>query len=57
MERSQRKNLIERILAQTPYMPESEKHHTMAEDLDKLQFDTLLILHQSQKGVPPLGSR
>ncbi len=47
--RSQRRTLIEMILKETPYTPESEKYHIMSEDLDKLQWDTLLIIRQSQK--------
>ena len=47
---TQRRTIIEMILAQTPYIPQSAKYQEMEKDLSKLKWDTLIILRQSQKG-------
>ena len=46
---TQRHSLIEMILGDTPYLPQSAKYQILEKDLGKLQWDTLLILRQSQK--------
>lgn len=47
--RTQKSTLIEMILAETPYLPVSIKYKAMTQDLAKLQWDTLLIIRQSQR--------
>ncbi len=46
---TQKDTLIELILKETPYTPESRKYQAMKRDLDKLEWDTLFVIRQSQK--------